>query len=274
MAERKATNKYYPPDWDPSKGSINTYRKSHPLRDRARKVGEGVLVVRFELPFNVWCSGCDSLLAMGVRFNAEKSRVGNYYSTPIYKFAMKCRSCANHLEIQTDPANLDYTIIEGARRQVRRTDDEERSAIDDVKDADRRMMDSMLRLERKVEDKIQGEANMPSLQELKLWRSRWEDSFSANQLLRSQFRQRRKQIEESKDRDKRLLKRTSLKIPLLKLRSDDRLLSKELLKKSKLVKSEDIEVSKKELLKLPILPVRGKITPRALKIERPEACAK
>ena len=40
---------------------------------------------------------------MGVRYNAEKSKVGNYYSTPIYKFRMKCHLCDNHFEIQTDP---------------------------------------------------------------------------------------------------------------------------------------------------------------------------
>ena len=40
---------------------------------------------------------------MGVRYNAEKTRAGSYYSTPIFKFRMKCHLCDNHFEIQTDP---------------------------------------------------------------------------------------------------------------------------------------------------------------------------
>ena len=40
---------------------------------------------------------------MGVRYNAEKTTVGKYYSTPIFKFRMKCHLCDNHFEIQTDP---------------------------------------------------------------------------------------------------------------------------------------------------------------------------
>ena len=39
----------------------------------------------------------------GVRYNAEKMTVGNYYSTPIFKFRMKCHLCENKFEIQTDP---------------------------------------------------------------------------------------------------------------------------------------------------------------------------
>ena len=27
----------------------------HPLRERARKLDQGILVIRFEMPFNVWC---------------------------------------------------------------------------------------------------------------------------------------------------------------------------------------------------------------------------
>lgn len=39
---------------------------------------------RFEMPFNVWCGGCESMIAKGVRFNAEKKQVGNYYSTKVF----------------------------------------------------------------------------------------------------------------------------------------------------------------------------------------------
>ena len=40
---------------------------------------------------------------LGVRYNAEKKKVGNYYTTPIYRFRMKCHLCDNHFEIETDP---------------------------------------------------------------------------------------------------------------------------------------------------------------------------
>lgn len=38
------------------------------------------------------------------RYNAEKTKVGMYYSTPVYQFRMKCHLCDNHFEIKTDPA--------------------------------------------------------------------------------------------------------------------------------------------------------------------------
>lgn len=59
---------------------------------------------RFEMPYNIWCDGCNNHIGMGVRYNAEKSKIGNYYTTPIYQFRMKCHLCDNHFEIKTDPA--------------------------------------------------------------------------------------------------------------------------------------------------------------------------
>ena len=41
---------------------------------------------RFEMPFNIWCGGCESMIAKGVRFNAEKKQVGTYYSTKVSFF--------------------------------------------------------------------------------------------------------------------------------------------------------------------------------------------
>lgn len=227
MAERKATNKYYPPDWDPSKGSVNKHVKSHPLRDRARKIDQGILVVRFEMPFNIWCLKCENHIAMGVRYNAEKSKTGNYYSTPIYKFRMKCHLCDNHFEIQTDPSKFDYVILSGARRRAEPTQDSDSEEVEKQK-----LNDAMSRLEKKIEDKMEAESRLPNLHDLKKWRSRWEDSFSANQLIRSQFRARRKKLEQRRQSDRILLRKTSIKIPLAKPSSSDKQMAKELLASS------------------------------------------
>ncbi|XP_039691020.1 probable cyclic nucleotide-gated ion channel 20, chloroplastic isoform X2 [Medicago truncatula] len=50
--------------------------KLHESRQKSSKT-----FVRFEMPYNIWCGGCNSTTAKGVRFNAEKKQVGNYYST-------------------------------------------------------------------------------------------------------------------------------------------------------------------------------------------------
>lgn len=44
---------------------------------------------------------------MGVRYNAEKKKIGNYHSTPIYSFRCKCHLCSGWFEIQTDPKVCD-----------------------------------------------------------------------------------------------------------------------------------------------------------------------
>ena len=36
-------------------------RTQHPLRERAKKLDQGILVIRFEMPFNVFCA-CGKLI--------------------------------------------------------------------------------------------------------------------------------------------------------------------------------------------------------------------
>ena len=55
------------------------------------------------MPYNIWCNTCGNHIGMGVRYNAEKTKVGNYYTTPIFQFRMKCHLCDGHFEIKTDP---------------------------------------------------------------------------------------------------------------------------------------------------------------------------
>jgi len=96
--------------------SANAIAQSNPLRKRMKS--EGVLVVRFEMPHNVWCGGCERHIARGVRFNAEKKASGKYLSTTILEFSMKCPSCPMIFKIKTDPKNADYEFIEGCRKQA------------------------------------------------------------------------------------------------------------------------------------------------------------
>jgi hypothetical protein len=42
-------------------------------------------------------------IGAGVRYNARKQKVGNYYSTPIFGFKCKCHLCDGWFEIRTDP---------------------------------------------------------------------------------------------------------------------------------------------------------------------------
>jgi coiled-coil domain-containing protein 130 len=92
LAAARADNFYYPPEWTPEQGGLNKFHGQHALRERAKKIDQGILVIRFEMPYNIWCGGCQSMIAKGVRFNAEKKQVGNYYSTkvqfPLFVFAL------------------------------------------------------------------------------------------------------------------------------------------------------------------------------------------
>lgn len=65
--------RYFPPDFDWRKTkTLNAVTGKHALGNRARKIGEGILITRFELPFNIWCGeregdGCGKPIGQGVR---------------------------------------------------------------------------------------------------------------------------------------------------------------------------------------------------------------
>ncbi|GFR22765.1 coiled-coil domain-containing protein 130 homolog [Trichonephila clavata] len=256
MAERKAVNKYYPPEWTPDKGSINKFKGTHALRERARKLHMGILIIRFEMPFNIWCNGCENHIGMGVRYNAEKTKVGMYYTTPIYKFRMKCHLCNNHFEIQTDPQNLDYVILDGARRQERRWDPTQNEQVvpEDKEVSKKLSTDSMFCLEHNVNDKIKQKTILPSLQKLEESKEKWKDDYLLNKALRQQFREKKKEISTIEDKDKQLLKKCSLDIALLPETDEDRRLAG-LLKLAPLYSFEEKKkLKREESLSRPLFP--------------------
>lgn len=257
MGERKGTNKYYPPDYDPKKGGLNKFLGTHALRERARKIHMGIIIVRFEMPYNIWCDGCNNHIGMGVRYNAEKTKIGMYYTTPVYQFRMKCHLCDNHFEIKTDPGNLDYVIVTGARRQENRWDPtQNEQVVPETKETQKKLFDdAMYKLEHGEEDKATASDAKPRL--AKLYNRNemtWNDDFAANQKLRNIFRKKRKEIKLSHETDEALLKKSCLSITLVPERDEDKKLASLLLLKPS---SDLVENSMKKINKIiesPALP--------------------
>ncbi|KAJ8001693.1 hypothetical protein DPEC_G00172100 [Dallia pectoralis] len=228
MGERKGQNHYYPPDFDPKKhGSLNGYHGTHALRERARKLSQGILIIRFEMPYNIWCDGCKNHIGMGVRYNAEKKKVGNYYTTPIYRFRMKCHLCVNHIEMQTDPATCDYVIVSGAQRKEERWDmaDNEQILTTERSEKEQLETDPMYKLDHGGKDKEKLRKALPSLSELQDHKAGWKDDFVLNSTLRRKFRTEKKVLAEEEEKDNSVRKRTNLSIPLLPEREEDKKLA-------------------------------------------------
>nr|CAH8869304.1 unnamed protein product [Trichobilharzia regenti] len=213
MGERKGTNKYYPPDFDPNRHkNLNAYHGTHALRQRGKKADQGIITIRFEMPFNCWCLTCKNPIGMGVRYNAQKKKVGMYHSTPIYQFTMPCHLCAGTIIMQTDPKNFQYLILEGARRKVQQWDPKENEQIVTADHSEKKQLatDAMYHLEHDVADKKKATDAVPIIQELQSDRTVYQDDFALNQIARKKFREAKKLSQEIMIKDKALLNRLSL----------------------------------------------------------------
>ncbi|KAF9267627.1 DUF572-domain-containing protein [Marasmius fiardii PR-910] len=217
-------NKYYPPDYDGEKhGSLNSYRGKHALGDRARKIDQGILITRFELPFNIWCGTCNNHIGMGVRYNAEKKKIGNYYSTPIFSFRCKCHLCSGWFEIQTDPKNTRYVVVSGARQKDEDWNPEENGgfAVHDT-DGNSEPVDPLAALEKTTNAQNHHKnVQVPRLEGLMDLSEHYNsDPYSLSLKVRRQFRQDKKIRLEKEKEDGKVRDRYALPITL-KLAEDD-----------------------------------------------------
>lgn len=219
LAAARADNFYYPPEWDPSQGSLNKFHGQHALRERARKIDQGILIIRFEMPFNVWCEGCESMIAKGVRFNAEKKQVGNYYSTKIWSFTMKSACCKHEIVIQTDPKNCEYVIIKGARRKIEEFDSEDAETLALPADEERgKLVDPFYRLEHQEEDlKKKKEAEPVIVRLQRVSDARHADDYAINKALRARLRSQKKRVAEEES----VARKRGLAIRLLPASEED-----------------------------------------------------
>ncbi len=206
--------------------SGNALNKKHPLGARASKLGShGVLTVRFEMPFAIWCTTCpqETIIGQGVRFNAEKQKVGNYHSSPIYSFRMRHPACGGAIEIRTDPQHTAYVVVSGAKKRDTGEDKDQDSLVKSgefsiVTERERKDMREMAfaSLEKTIADRAQLEHAKVRVEELQDVAAKdWEDPYTQNQKLRKAFRAGRREREKDAAAAEGLKDRMSLGIDLL-----------------------------------------------------------
>ena len=164
MGERKVINKYYPPDFDPSK------------LPRGRRPKNDQFKVRMMLPMSVRyvnriihskltsfcrCTSCGEYLYKGKKFNARKETVEGeeYLGIKIFRFYMRCTRCSAEITIKTDPKTSDYVAEFGLVRNIEpwreresfkeevKKDREEEEKGDAMKALENRTIDSKIEMD-------------------------------------------------------------------------------------------------------------------------------
>jgi len=172
---------------------------------------------------------------MGVRYNAEKRKIGMYYSTPMFAFRCKCHLCSGWFEIRTDPKNTRYVVEYGARQKIEDWDPEENGgyAVHDS-DAAAVPVDPLASLEKTTAAKtLATTVTAPRLEELYDLSDKYNaDPYVRSKRTRRYFREEKK-VERAKEAADNQLK-------------DQFALPKEL----KLVKEDEVAEEAKESWKL------------------------
>ncbi|XP_026875489.2 splicing factor YJU2 [Electrophorus electricus] len=205
MSERKVLNKYYPPDFDPSK-----IPKLKLPKDRQ-------YVVRLMAPFNMRCKTCGEYIYKGKKFNARKETVQNeqYMGLPIFRFYIKCTRCLAEITFKTDPENTDYAMEHGATRnfQAEKLIEEEEKKIQREREEEE-LNNPMKVLENRTRDsKMEMEVleNLQELKELNQRQAQVDFESMLEQYKELEKRQREKEKEEDERETKDMLERALVK---------------------------------------------------------------
>ncbi|EST09194.1 CWC16 protein [Kalmanozyma brasiliensis GHG001] len=140
MADRKALNHYYPPDFDPAK------------IPRRKAPKDAQQTVRLMAPFSMRCNTCGEYIYKGKKFNARKELVvgEDYYGIKIFRFYIRCTQCSAEITFKTDPKNADYVAEHGASRNFVPTKE------DDEDEGEDKLLTEEEKLEKKLE-KMEGD---------------------------------------------------------------------------------------------------------------------
>lgn len=157
MADRKVLNKYYPPDFDPTK------------LPRLRINPVKTFVVRIMAPFNMRCNTCGEYIYKGKKFNSKKEDVldMDYLGLKIFRFFIKCTRCLAEISFRTDPENTDYVCEQGATRNFQAHDFAEQEEKRLAKQEEEDETNPMKALEKRTKESKNEMDVIDALEELK-----------------------------------------------------------------------------------------------------------
>ncbi|KAJ1897865.1 Pre-mRNA-splicing factor cwf16 [Kickxella alabastrina] len=165
MAERKVINKYFPPDFDPSKIPRLRQSKSQQIK------------VRLMAPFSMRCSTCGQWIGKGTKFNARKEAIENakFHSIQIFRFYIRCQKCASEITFKTDPENLNYEVERGAQRNFEPwREEKEINEEEERKKTEGEEGDPLKALENRTEESRREMEVMDALDEIRVMNARGE----------------------------------------------------------------------------------------------------
>jgi len=197
MSERKVLNKYYPPDFDPSR------------LPRVKRAKNRQFTIRLMAPCNMRCKTCGEYIYKGKKFNARKEDVigDTYLGIQIYRFYIKCTKCLHEITFKTDPSQGDYELEHGAIRNFECVRLAEKLAKDEAKQkADEESTNPMKLLENRTRDSRQEMAAIEALEDIKEQNAR-TSSIDPQKMLTARLEKTKqealikKQMEEDEDEE-------------------------------------------------------------------------
>lgn len=193
--ERKVFQKYYPPDFDPSK-----IPRGKGQRNRQ-------FIQRVMAPYNMQCNTCHEYIYKGKKFNMRRETAeGEFYlGLKIFRFYFRCPNCLAEITFKTDLENCDYQQEHGATRlfEAFKLYQQEEKAKETQEEEDKK--DPMKMLEKRTKmsrAEMEEMRKLEEIQELK----RQQEAVGSEEYLRRQAEARAEAIRKQEEKDEEFVR--------------------------------------------------------------------
>ncbi|KAL3311011.1 Coiled-coil domain-containing protein 94 [Cichlidogyrus casuarinus] len=198
-SERKVLNKYFPPDYDPSK------------IPRVKRIGGGKRQynIRTMAPFNMRCNTCNGYIYKARKFNSrmEQAEDVEYLGLRHYRFFIRCSTCCAEIVWRTDIEKQDYVIESGAKRSFEALKTAEEQEAKRLADEEEEIANNPMKLmEKRTEQSRIEMENSEMLEDLRELNKRQAGFQSDSVLLRNLWKQKEDEEQLQKEADDAFIK--------------------------------------------------------------------